>query len=177
MVIDSFSGSVIPDATQSSVSGRRVSASSATVRLLRYGVSMNICVIPVFAAVDSSSRTRLAFSASLMGRYPLKENPCPLNPDAMSDIRMLEGPASGTVFSPSRCAMAATDAPGSATPGHPASLIMPTGCPFLSGSRKEWISLGSVCPFSSQNVQSPMGNEGSHLRRKRLAVRTFSTMK
>ena len=47
-----------------------------------------------------------------------------------------DGPTSGTTCIPFSCASLTTAAPGSATPGHPASLISPTLKPSKQGFKK-----------------------------------------
>ena len=61
---------------------------------------------------------------------------CPENPLAITDISIEDGPTSGIMRMFFFCASATMSAPGSATAGHPASLITPIGFPsFIIGSR------------------------------------------
>ena len=71
-----------------------------------------------------------------MGRYPTKAKLCPFNPEAITDKRIDEGPTKGTTGIFLRCAISTISAPGSATPGVPASEIIPIFLDFDSFSAK-----------------------------------------
>ena len=55
------------------------------------------------------------------------------------------------------CANSTNFAPGSATPGQPASLIKPTSWPANNGFNKSGRDLSSVCSFSRFKVSSRTG--------------------
>lgn len=60
---------------------------------------------------------------------------CPLNPLAMRDRRMDDGPMSGMTLIFLVCAIATTSEPGSAMAGQPASEMMPMFSPLDIGMR------------------------------------------
>src|SRR5690606_30615736 len=79
-----------------------------------------------------------------IGRYPLNAKPWPFMPLAINARSIDEGPTIGTTCISFSCAILTTSAPGSATPGHPASDNTPTSCPCIHGLRYEGNSITFV---------------------------------
>lgn len=169
---------VMPVATQRCVCAWHEASSAANSFWFRYGASMNSWVWCSFAARCSSWRRRFSRSGDFTGRYPLKAKFCPLHPLAMSARRIDDGPTSGTTRMFCFWARATIVAPGSATAGQPASERMPMDffC-VTSGSRYIPMSALSVCSFSSKKVSVLMSSAESSFFKKRIAERTFSTIK
>ena len=79
---------------------------------------------------------------------------------------------------PRRWHNATTSAPGSATPGTPASEMTPAERPAAIGATSSSTSQpATVCSFSSLNSNSSIGLPNFAFDRKRRAERVFSTMK
>ncbi len=90
---------------------------------------------------------------------------------------MLDGPTKGTTSTPFRCAAATRSAPGSATAGQPASLIMPMSNPSRAGPSIASTSPGDVCSLRTENCRLSISILLSQALRKRRAVRNSSTTK
>ena len=87
-----------------------------------------------------------------------------------------DGPTNGTTVIPFWCAKRTTSAPGSATPGHPASETSPTETPCLHGFRYVGISEGSVNLFKENNFKSDCDFEALTDLINRRADFSFSTI-
>ncbi len=127
-------GRVMSTATVSKVLGLSVLQSVSKNALFLYGVSMKICVWLSSFERASSFFIILSRSGFFTGRYPLKAKLCPLSPLAIKESKIDDGPTSGITVKPALCALRATLAPGSATPGQPASEITPKSVPFFKTS-------------------------------------------
>src|SRR5882672_7446291 len=98
-------------------------------------------------------------------------------PDAISASSMEEGPTSGTTRMPAAWARRTSAAPGSATPGQPASDMSPQSFPANSGASRESTLRSSVCSSSTWKRISCNGRGWPMVLRKRRADLAFSTMK
>ena len=78
--------------------------------------------------------------------------------DAIIAKRIEEGPTRGTTCIPFSCASFTITAPGSATPGQPASLMTPTSSPAFNVRIKPINSGAAVRLFIMMNSESSIGN-------------------
>jgi len=97
-------------------------------------------------------------------------------PELIIAINIDEGPTRGVTFIFFSCAIFTISAPGSATPGHPASDKSPTFVPFKHGVKKLGKSLGSVNLLRRDIVNEGCDFSGVIFFMNRLAVFSFSTI-
>ena len=88
-----------------------------------------------------------------IGKYPLKAKDCPFIPEAIIASRIEDGPTNGITLMFFWCASFTISAPGSATPGQPASDNKPIVLPSKQGLIKLGKSSGCVCLFNSKSVK------------------------
>src|SRR5689334_722543 len=98
-------------------------------------------------------------------------------PDAMSASSMEQGPTSGTTRAPAAWARRTSTAPGSATPGQPASDMSPQSFPTNSDASRESTFRESVCSSSTWRRISCSGRGWPIDLRNRRADLAFSAMK
>src|SRR5438046_715924 len=65
-------------------------------------------------------------------------------PETINASSTADGPTSGTILMPASCAAATSSAPGSATPGQPASLSIPISRPARAGDKSACIRCGGI---------------------------------
>lgn len=137
---------------------------------------MNICVSflfwsPSFISFQSLSRRWLS-----LGRYPLKAKFWPFIPDAIMARRIELGPTCGITRQPALCAIRTAAAPGSATPGAPASESNAMSASSLNHCKRSTRSSGRVCSFRRKLGLTLGFSSGKASFSKRLALRSLSTM-
>lgn len=131
----------------------------------------------LFFCANCSNRFKSRMRSGVFApRYPWKVKDCPFIPDAINAKRIDDGPTSGTTSILCLCANATMLAPGSATPGHPASESRPTDFPSLIYCRKAFSALALSCSFSSHMVSVGKRMSGTMALRLCLALFACSTM-
>ena len=124
--------------------------------------------------ISRNMRSRLDFSR---GKYPLNAKDWPFSPLAISASKMEEGPTWGLTDQPALCAIRTAWAPGSATPGAPASVMTPMSSDCRNQASKSTKSCASECSFS-KNVGRTFGfKSGKASFSNLLAALSLSTMK
>lgn len=118
----------------------------------------------------------LSLRCTSRGKYPLNAKCCPFMPEAIRASRIELGPTCGTTRHPALCAMRTAAAPGSATPGAPASESNAMSWSLLNHCSKSTKSSGCVCSLSKKLGFKFGFSSGKASLSNRRALLSLSTM-